>query len=397
MKKIIFILMVLTLVSVAHATPAGISVNITKYEPYPAEPGKYVDVWLKVRNVGTEDADNVEVNITPKFPFSLDPSEDSYINLGTIVGGREEILRVRIKVDENAVEGDNFLDISYRYSGFDWLTKRFKIFVQTHDAILSIEKVYTKPDLVSPGETANLTFVFKNLADTFLSNIDVKLDLTNVPFAPINSTTEKRMNLIESGDIGKISFMLAPLSDTKSGIYKIPVTISYSDNTGTKYTKEDLISIIVGDKPDVDIYLDESDILKAGESGTVKLTIVNEGLSDIKFLSVELLNSEDYEKLSSDKVYIGDLDSDDTDTVEFSVYVNPTSDKQIPLQTKVSYLDSNNIHHEETKNVNLRLYTSSEISRYGLRESSNLSWIIAAVVLLAIGYIGYTKLMKRND
>ncbi len=399
MKKIlIFIAMLFLIVGVSSARSAGLSIEVTKYEPYPAEPGKYLDVWLKIENVGGDPAENVMIQLSPQYPFSFDSNEDGFRDIGTILGGREVILKFKVRVDENAVQGDNYLDVAYKYGSYDWLTKRINIFVQTHDSILSIEKTYTLPEILVPGKISKIIFELENMADSFLSNINIKLDLTNssLPFAPINSTTEKRIYLIESGKIEKIEFNVITSSDAKSGIYKIPVEISYYDSTGADYVRNDIIGVTVGDKPKFNIYLDESEILKAGESGIVKLIVVNSGLTDLRFLNIKLLDSDNFEKLTGDKIYIGDLDSDDTDTVEFKLYVKPTNAKEVILPFEVNYFDNNNNEYVENIDVGLKLYTSSEINRYGLKESTNYAWVVGLIIIGIVGYLVYNYYWKRK-
>ena len=51
-----------------------------KYEPYPAEPGKYFDLWIKIQNSGIDKAD-VKFKLIPKFPFSLDANEIAERNI----------------------------------------------------------------------------------------------------------------------------------------------------------------------------------------------------------------------------------------------------------------------------------------------------------------------------
>lgn len=393
MRKVLLFISLIFAISIANAYASGLTVEISKYEPYPAEPGKYVDVWIKVQNIGSDDAENVYVKIQPNFPFSID--EQSEKNLGTIIGGEEVLTRFKIRVDENAVQGDNYLDVSYKYNGYDWITKRIPIYIQTHDSILSIEKVYTKPGILEPGKIAKLYLVLKNLADSFLSDIKIKLDIANssLPFAPINSTSEKRIYLLESKENATLVFDIVTNPSAESGIYKIPISIEYSDSVGEKYVRQDIVSLTVGGKPSIDVLLDETSILKPGESGDIEVSIINSGLIDVKFLKIKLLDGE-YKKLSADTIYIGDLDSDDTDTVKFKIYANPTKEKKTTLRFLIHYYDKNNNEYTEYRNLTLNLYSSYEISKYNLREKPNYVIALLIIIALAIGYFFYKRKRK---
>jgi len=56
-------------------------------------------------------------------------------------------------------------------------------------------------------------------------------------------------------------------------------------------------------------------------TGTVSIKFVNKGATDARFLNIILKKSDDYETISSDNVYIGDLDSDDYETADFKINV----------------------------------------------------------------------------
>jgi len=393
-RLLVLIGMLILMLGVANA---ALSVDISKYQPYPAEPGKYLDVWVTAQNTDSYPLANTQVTLDPKYPFSFDPNTSVTKDIGTLLGGAEAVLQFKVRVDQNAVQGYNFLDVKYRSGNNEWTTKRINVFVQTHDSILSVEKVSSQPETFVPGKVTKVTFELKNMADSFLSDVNVKIDLSNasLPFAPVDSTTEKRIYIIESGKTVFLNFSLAALPDATAGIYKIPVVISYTDGTGTDYSRTDIVSLIVGDKPSLTIYIYSSQILKAGESGQIKMTVINDGLTDIKFLNIELEDSSSFSKISNDNVYIGNLDSDDTDSVTFEIYVNPTNEKSVALPLQLTYMDKNNNEYTDQENIQLRLYSDDEIAKYGLRESSNLMWIIGLIVLAGIGYFVYKRWYKK--
>jgi len=95
-----------------------ISVNLINQEPDPAEPGKYVDVRIKFDNNGTGEARDVDVEILPEYPFSLDPGRHAVRSIG-ILQSRQRgdvgvIVKYRLRGDKNAVEGENELKVRYR-------------------------------------------------------------------------------------------------------------------------------------------------------------------------------------------------------------------------------------------------------------------------------------------
>ena len=56
-------------ISFADNTVPSIQVSLLKYSPFPAEPGNYVTVTLKIENTGSVDANNVKLKFLPEYPF----------------------------------------------------------------------------------------------------------------------------------------------------------------------------------------------------------------------------------------------------------------------------------------------------------------------------------------
>src|SRR3989338_4168138 len=133
-----------------------IAVTLINQEPDPAEPGKYADVRFKFDNNGSGEARNVMVELLPEYPFSLDSGASPARNIGTIQsmqrGDVGIIVKYRLRVDKNAVEGENDLRIRYKIEGYSWIEpEEFKVDVQTNDAILSVDSVSLGKKSLEPG------------------------------------------------------------------------------------------------------------------------------------------------------------------------------------------------------------------------------------------------------
>lgn len=115
MKKLILLsLLVFVLIVnsalVEAATGIGLAqfkVQKLRYEPYPANPGEYFDLWVKVKNVGGGAASNAIFELVLEYPFSLHPDIRPIQKYGVIGTSDDDIivLEYKIKVDEDAVEG----------------------------------------------------------------------------------------------------------------------------------------------------------------------------------------------------------------------------------------------------------------------------------------------------
>jgi len=261
-------------------------------------------------------------------------------------------------------------------------------------ADLIVTTVDSEPKIIQPGDSATLTVTVKNLDEDDVENVRVKLDLTNLPFAPTKSGLEGYIKEIGENKERSVYFDIMTLSDAKTGVYKIPIKIE-SNNT---QTKEDVIALKIWSKPLVEVLIDSSEIVKAGQTGTIIIKIVNKGLTDVTFLNTRLLRSNSYEILSSDSVYIGNLDSDDYETVEFKLYIkeNPGTVKKLEtLPVYIEYKDLDNKLYTTIIPLFLNLYTASEARQYGLVKSTRL-WY-ALPILIIVYFIYRRRAKKRKD
>ena len=377
-----------------------IVVTLINQEPDPAEPGKYADARFKVDNNGTEEARNVEVEILPQYPFSL-YSGDATRSIGTLQSKQKGdvgvIVKYRLKVDQNAVEGENEIKVRYRIDKGVWIEpKEFFISVQTHDAILSVDSVSIDKNALKPGSSGNVRIMLSNKADSILKDIKVRLDLGNLPFVPLGSTNEKSIYQIGAEGSHEFDFELLANPEAESGVYQVPLKISYSDDLGKGYLKNSTIGLIIGAKPDLSVTLDETDIFEAGKAGEVVVKVVNKGVTGIKFVNVKLKKSSLYRILSNDEVYVGNIDSDDFETADFKIFVEKNKNKSIAIPVSLEYKDANNNDFEKEIELQLNLYSASEAKELGLKEGNGFAGIIIVIIIVGGGLYFYRRYRKKK-
>jgi len=407
-KKIFvyFILVVLFAVYVNGAQrtqrPASdydVVVTLINQDPDPAEPGNFVDVRFKFDNNGTEEARNVEVEILPEYPFSL-YSGDRFRTIGTLQSRQKGdvgvIVKYRLRVDENAVEGENELRIKYRIDKQAWIEpEEFMIDVQTQDAILEVDSIISAEG-ITPGISSLLKIRIKNMADSLLKDIKVKLDLGSVPLVPIGSTNEKTLYQLGSKESYDIEFKLMAEPDAESKLYKVPLKLEYFDELGKSYVKNQTIGLTIGSKPDLSVTLDESEIFEAAKPGEIVVKVVNKGVTGIKFMNVKLMPSGNYKILSSDEAYLGNIDSDDFETADFRLFVESTDKKQVLLPIILEYKDTNNNDYKDSIELALNLYTAAEAKKLGLKNENGFVGILIVIIIVAIGLWYYRKQRKNK-
>jgi hypothetical protein len=379
-----------------------IEVNLINQFPDPAEPGKYTDVRFKLDNNGSGTLEDVEVQLIPDYPFSLDDSDDAIKNIGTIQGMQRGdvgvIVKYRIRVDENAVEGDNDLRIRYRPKGEAWIEPpEFKIKVQTHDAILSVDEVKTSiGNQFKPGKGNNMSIRLSNKADSVLKDIKIKLELDDAPFIPVGSSNEKSIAQLQSKGVYDVIFNIMAVPEAESGAYKVPLIVSYSDELGKNYSARNIVGMIVGSSPDISLSLDSTEIYQSGNSGEIVLKIVNKGVTDIKFVNLKLLESNGIRLISNDAAYLGNIDSDDFETADFMIFAEKTREKKLDIPFILEYKDANNNEFIENHVIQINMYSSSEAKKFGLKKENGYIGIFIIILIIIIGLFYYKQHKKKK-
>lgn len=395
--------MALTLGSLSVSAALGapsLDVILLNQDPDPVEPGEIVELRFQLKNSGGGVVENVLVEIDVDYPFSLRPRDPIQQSLGTIEGYTrgDEVHNFEYKliIDDGAVEGDHEVTIRYQASQYAWIEKKFDISVQTIDANVAITKITSDPEELAPGEAGIVSIEVKNFGDTSVKDLTLNLDFSDagLPLAPIGTSSEQKVSVLRPNEKVRFDYSIIPYPDASSRIYKVPVMLTFYGQTGILFEKDDVIAIIVGATPELQVTLDKADVQKAGKAGEVTIRISNRGVSDVKFLTASIEKSNAIKVIGTSSKYIGGVDSDDFELATFDIYVERgVDDVSIPLL--LEYRDANN--HVYTKKINLELplYSSSEMRKYGLKKQS--IWpAFVVVVLIGAGIWYYRRKRKKR-
>ena len=301
MRRLIPILLILTLIPLASAIEvieettktysipdingADISIVRSNYDPLPAEPGKYVDIWITIQNYGSKEVKNSYLKLNPEYPFYLTGKDTGVEYIKTLQPGGLKILEYRLLVDEQAIGSDYPLELKF-------------------------------------------------CQDEFCEN-SVKTVKTS-------------------------------------------------------------ITVNTGGKPRLEIGIDDYELFTPGALGKIIITAVNKGKLGIQFLTIEVLDTADYDVISVPRKYLGELETDDFERETYQIYVNPElgNSKEVPIKLKIEYSDSNYKNYNSDEEVTFNVFTESDAKRIGLMEKSSSSLYI--ILLLILAFFGYRKLRRRK-
>jgi hypothetical protein len=297
-------------------------------------------------------------------------------------------MRIQVKVSENAVFGTNSLKIRKSSDNETFITEQIPLEVRTDDRSLVVSDL-SFPERVEPGSSSEMNITLENQANSNFRNIDVTLDVTDLPAAP-QETSRKRISSIGPEESETASFMLNVDQDAENQLYQMPIEITYQNQAGQEFTTTQTTGVSVGGYPNIDVAIDESDIRTAGR-GTVTLRILNRGEGQARFAEVTLEESDQYEILSQDSIYLGTMIADDYQTAEFEIFVEEGETLELPVS--VDYRTGEG-DQTERFTVERELYSSSELQRY-TGGNGGLPIVPAVVILLLIGAV-YIWRRRRN-
>src|SRR3989338_982201 len=255
-------------------------------------------------------------------------------------------------------------------------------------AQVAIDSFIVSPEKVIPGNEAVIEITIENVGSDDIKNVLAVLDLKGLPFVPIESSNEKVIRKIYDRDDEIIFFKIRILPMAEPVVYTIPVTISYDD-----VSKISLISIEVAASAHLDVLLQKSEIVKVNDQGKVTIKIVNDGLTSIKNLKIQLRESPAYRMTSPGTLYIGEVDIGDFETEEFTL-VAIREDPTIILD--VEYRDSTNTLYTEAKLFTLPVYSKEEAEQLGLVEKNSLM-LPAIGIIIVLGVVLIYRRRKRKN
>ena len=263
---------------------------------------------------------------------------------------------------------------------------------------VSLNSVTISPENTVPGQITSIALEIENDLNDIIENVNVALDLSSssLPIAPYSSSSEQSIDEIDEDDEETFNFKLIILPEAKSGVYKIPVKISYEINGDEKESTE-LISLTVSSEPKITLSTDGA--LIKGRESLITIEIINDGIAEAKFVSIELIDPVKARINSKNYEYIGNIDSDDFDSVEYSLFTEINAGSEILIPVMLKYKDFSNKDYTKTETLKIPVYTIEEAQNRGIIEKpSYTSYIvIAAIVLIYIIYRIIKSIRKRKQ
>lgn len=390
----------------------GINIDLLNQDPDPVNPGDVLEVRISIENTGYNDIENCFVKIEPEYPFKALSGENLVESIGTLgkrsEDDRRKVLKFKIGVENDINEGSYPLKV-YLYStdrnNKVSLTRELTIDI---DSESNAEIEYINVEKLIPGEKTKLVFGIKNVGNSPLKNSMFSWECTNDVILPVGSSNVKHINLIDVGETENVSFNVLTNVNTKPGLYKLDMTLTYDDieelqtitevgyvENEKRKTIESKAGIYIGGTTDFDIAF-----MEQGPTGAYTFSVSNIGNNGANSVKVSVPLQENWTVTDgSNSVVLGNLAKGDYTIADFNLEP-ATVGEELPIKFEISYTSSDGIRQVEESVISL--YASTSAMPTGSRlteessESSMLPYKLLFLLLLgAAGVFVYKKYQKK--
>jgi len=380
---------------------ANLKVTIVETDPYPAKIGEYLTLNIQVENVGGAQADDVDIEIVPEYPFSLDSKENAIQNIGALNPGRTATKEFSLYVDKNAQKGTRSIDIRTRTSkSGPWSSESFDIRVGTETftskGTVELAEIVTSPEVFMPGDEGTVTVTLKNTAtdptvtiggEDFDTNARIQAavlrplsDGITVQYAPYYE-----MGLLGPGESIELTFNIEVEENAKEGVHNLELEI---EGNSYDYNSRKNIPLKV-DSSNIKVITSKPLELIDGKA-TVEFDVANTHPNELN--SVSIRPEAKGVKFYPAEYFIGPMDPDELFTIKFDAIRDNSQDsdnedsESMNMSVTASY--NNGINRHENVVSNLKLATEL------LPSETNSSVAIAG--LIAVVFIPAAVLLYRR-
>ena len=220
----------------ASNTNCNLNVSLVNQDPYPAIPGDLLKLVFQVNGIDSTNCGDLDFSLTEGFPFTFDPASEKSYSLKSGTYNTKDYKTYfqapfKVRVDEQALDGENLIEFKYRSSTQPegaYLTKQFNI--QVKDVRADFEIFVKNYDF----STNIVTFQVLNIGKQDISAVTVE-----IPEQKNVSVKGPNKNII--GDLNANEDTTADFEMT-SNSSNINLVVYYTDSTGARRSVEKTVS-----------------------------------------------------------------------------------------------------------------------------------------------------------
>jgi hypothetical protein len=229
MKKIVSLILVLMIFSVSGvvAEKCNLQVSMINQDPDIALQGEYVKLVFQLDGIANSECGQVVFELVENYPISFDAGETPIrtVNSGTYAKDFSSFLLAtyKVRVDADAVDGDNPIEVRYKYSGNEaYETKQFNLNVEDTRADFEIHVQSYNPS------TKTITFEILNIGKSDIQALTVEI--------PKQDNIEiKGSNINIVGDLDSNEYTTADFEATPDK-GELNIKLTYTDSINERRT-----------------------------------------------------------------------------------------------------------------------------------------------------------------
>ena len=254
MRKLITLILSLSLlVSVSFAATTlklpdisggNIIIESSTYDPAPAEPGNYLDLYVTIKNNGGNSIRNLNLQLEDRYPFTVVDSIDNEIK--DLVNGREKLVRYKIYISEDVLSGDYSIPIkACTNQDCSNIIKESNVEISVNAGSTPIMEIGLDDyDLITPGSLNDIIITSVNKGKQGIQFLTI--DLKNTDEYTVISTPRKYMGELLTDDFERETYTIFVSEEIKnSKSIELDLSVEYSDMNYKKYNENEKLSINV--------------------------------------------------------------------------------------------------------------------------------------------------------
>ena len=255
MKKLIlsFITLLLIISTASAATTtlklpdiesSSIKIETSTYDPAPAEPGKYLDLYVTIKNNGGKSAKNIAIIAENRYPFKVVDSIDNEIK--ELVNGREKLIRYKIYVSDDVLSGNYNLPIKVcSDEDCNYILKESNVEISVNAGSTPIMEIGLDDyNLITPGSLNEIIITSVNKGKQGIQFLTI--DLKNTDEYTVISTPRKYMGELLTDDFERETYTIYVSEEIKnSKSIELDLSVEYSDMNYKKYNENEKLTLNV--------------------------------------------------------------------------------------------------------------------------------------------------------
>ncbi len=358
--------------------------------------GESLDISLSLKNYGTGTSDNVKIEVVGDENNVIVPVGKTTYFFDQVSAGEEVELDLELFVGTPSKSGSYAVGLTVTYDNETGSrsqeTLYYWISVEASGEAIKVTD-YTLPESIAPGNVLSAELTLKNTASSSIKNVIMTVPDTDV-FTPVG-LARIYVGDLAPGDEKEVDFQVAVEGDTEPNTYPLSLAFDYANAQKEAQTAvSETLGLKIVSEPSISVSLRESEppVLIPGKTSTATLELANTGSASVYYLVVEPVNGY---AVSPQSVYIGNLNPDDYDSVDFEITPPRDAEESEQFSLKLTYRDSYNEQVSEKKDIALRTVSPQEGKTY-VDSGTSLTTLGAILAVLVIA-AWYVRKKKRGE